>query len=78
MQGQYQSYFWISYKCSKFECQSTRLLGTKIVDEFVDVDGMVHGAMTSGSMKIFCEISIKKTRETVLTWLIGRYAPEVS
>jgi len=31
----------ISYKCSKFECQSTRLLGTKLLDDFVAVDGPI-------------------------------------
>jgi len=30
-----------SYKCSKFECQSTQLLGTKLLDDFVGVDGPI-------------------------------------
>ena len=30
-----------SYKCSKFECQSTRLLGTKLLDDFVGVHGPI-------------------------------------
>ena len=30
-----------SYKSSKFECQSTRLLGTKLLDNFVGVNGPI-------------------------------------
>jgi len=30
-----------SYKCSKFKCQSMRFLGTKLLDDFVGVDGPV-------------------------------------
>ena len=30
-----------SYKCSKIECQSTRLLDTKLLDDFVGVDGPI-------------------------------------
>jgi len=30
-----------SYKCSKFECQPTRLLCTKLLDDFFGVDGPI-------------------------------------
>ena len=35
----------ISYECSTFECQSTRLLGTKLLDDFAGIDGPISVSM---------------------------------
>ena len=40
-----------SYKCSKLKCQSTLLLDTKLLDDFVGVDGPISVSVQEGETR---------------------------